>query len=112
MRTSEELVEELHRRIKERRRAKARRKFRLICASSGCLCLAVVILFAVAVSRMPALSPGEGPVGTAAGIFAFHPALGYVVVGLLAFCQGILLTAFCSRLKKYLLEDTQHDRDD
>ena len=109
MRTSEELVEELHQRMKTRRQRIARRKYRAISSAAAVACLALAVFVAVAVSHNPAGTP-EAIVGSvSASIFAAHAALGYVVVSLVAFCLGVLVTVFCVRLRKHMEEEVRDD---
>lgn len=99
MRSSEERVNELHRRMASYRRTKARRSLWLGTAAVAA-CLAVVILFALDVSRR-AFELSDGNVGgITASIFAEHGALGFVTVALAAFCLGALATVLCFRLKR------------
>ena len=47
----------------------------------------------------------------AAGFFAEHPVLGYVVTGILATALGVLFTVFCSRVRDHMEEkDKDNDR--
>ena len=110
MRTSEELVEELHRRMDARKKRLERRRLYGLCAGACAACLALVVLFAMAVSRLPLQSPGAGVYGTAASIFADRAALGYVAVAIVAFCLGAFVTIFCFRLKKHREEEPDDDR--
>ena len=110
MRTNEELVDELHRRMKKRRRVKVRRA-RLISAAAFIVCLAVSMVVAIGVSQRPVDAPGAITGAVTASIFAEHTTLGYVVVALTAFCLGALVTIFCFRIKKHLKEN-QDDRVD
>jgi len=97
MRTSEQRVGELHRRMKLRRRARARRN-RMIGVSAVALCLAAALIFAVGVSRSSVQIHGLNAGGVTASIFAEHEALGFVLVALVAFCLGALVTVLCHRL--------------
>ena len=109
MRTSDELVEGLHERMASRRRLKARRRYRAIGSAAAASCLVATVLVAVLVSQNPASSV-ESLVGSASGsIFAGNAVLGYVVVALVAFCLGALVTVFCARLKKRAEEEERDD---
>ena len=99
MRTSEERVEELHRRMASHRHARMRRS-RMTAASAAAACLAAVVLLALGVSRSEAAYPGGAGAGMTASIFAGHGALGFVSVALVAFCLGALVTILCYRLKE------------
>ena len=100
MRTADERVDALHLRMNTRRREKALRKARTAGASAVAVSLALVLLFAVYISRVQIQTPVPATVGATASIFADHASLGYVVVALLAFCLGALITILCQRLKK------------
>ena len=109
MRTSEELVEELHQHMKARRQMKARRKYRMIGSAAAAACLVLVVFIAIFVSQNPAGS-SEAVTGSISGsIFAGQDAIGYVVVALAAFCLGVLITVFCVRLKKHMEEEERDD---
>ena len=109
MRTSEERVSELHRRMDLRRRAKARRRYRLACASAVAACLAAVLLVAVAVSRVPVQAPAAVSGGIAASLLADHAALGVVLVALVAFCLGVTVTLLCVRLRRNMEKEEKRD---
>lgn len=111
MRTSEERVQELHRRMNAMEKAKNRRRYQLMCAAACTTCLAIIIAMALVIASLPIQSPGEITGSAAASIFADHASLGYVVVALLAFCLGVLVTIFCFRMKKHVKEN-QDDRVD
>ena len=109
MRTSDELVEGLHERMRVRRRIKARRRYRAIGSAALVSCLAATVLVAVLVSQNPA-GGVDALIGSASGsIFAGNAALSYVVVALVAFCLGALVTVFCVRLKERAEEEEQDD---
>ena len=100
MRTSEERVAEMHRRMDGLKRAKALRRYRLTCAGAGAAALIVTVLLALGVSRLPIQvnDPVSGAVTASA--FAGNAALGYIVVALMALCLGVFVTVFCFRLKR------------
>ena len=98
MRTNEQCVEELHRRMRARRRMKVRRA-RTIGAASVAACLILTLLAALGVSRAPFRAPGAAQEGAAASILVDRGSLGFVLVGLLGFCLGALVTILCFRLR-------------
>ena len=100
MRTSEERVQELHRRMDDMKKEKERRVFRIEAAAAGVLSLAAVIVMALLISRMPMIGPEAQEAGAAGSIFANNVSLGYIVVALLAFFLGTVVTVFCVRIKK------------
>ena len=112
MRTSEERVRELHRRMETMEREKSRRRVRLMCAAACTACLAITVAMALVIASLPMQSPVEITGSAAASIFADHASLGYVVVALLAFCLGVLVTVFCFRMKKHWKENQDDDRTD
>ena len=109
MRTSEERIEELHRRMEHRKKKKTTYSYRLQrdAAVAACLVLAVVIAFVVA--RVPLRYPVDGSSGISGSLFASHAFLAYLVVALLAFCLGAFVTVFCFRLRRHM-EETGDDR--
>ena len=108
MRTSEERVEELHRRMNTVREKELRRRAYTMYTAAGAIGLSVVILLALMVSRLPVSVQTVDPSGTAASIFADNAALGYVVIAIVAFALGIFLTILCFRLKKRM-DKEKHD---
>lgn len=109
MRTSEERVEELHRRMDALKQAKALRKYHLTCATACAAALIVTVLMALGVSHLPIRvnNPVSGSI--AASVFAGHETVGYVVVALVALCLGVLVTIFCFRMKRRMSETEKHD---
>ena len=112
MRTSEERVRELHRRMAAMEREKRRRRVQLLCAAACTACLAVTVAMALVIASLPVRSPGELAGSAAASIFADHASLGYVAVALLAFCLGAMVTVFCFRMKNHRKENRDDDRTD
>ena len=110
MRTPEQRVEELHRRMDALKQAKARRKYNAVCASACAACLVLAVALALAVSRMPVKSTDAVKVGVTDSAYADHAALGYVLVAVAALCLGVLVTVFCFRLKRQI--DDKEKRDD
>ena len=109
MRSHEERVAETKRRIAKIERAKRRRNTITI-ASSVAACLALLIGASFA---MPGIAANIQTVDysgfeTAASIFHSGAALGYIVIGLLAFLLGICVTVLCFRLRQMNREDDQN----
>ncbi len=112
MRTSEERVAELHKRMNTRKRNKDLNRYRLQSAALCVVCLALTVVIALVVAGLPYHDPGTVVGGAAASIFADRSALGYVTVALLAFCLGALVTIFCFRIRKHLRGgENGHERD-
>ena len=100
MMTSEERIEELHRRMDVRKREKNLLGYRIRCASVIAACLAFVLVSAFAVSAAPVQGEIVIPNGVSGSIFAEQGTLGYVVVALLAFFLGVVATVICYRQRK------------
>ncbi|MBQ9815534.1 MAG: hypothetical protein IJM53_07585 [Lachnospiraceae bacterium] len=109
MRTSEERVKELHYRMDIKKRSKALRRYMLQCAAACAFCAAVIIIIIIAVSKTPIQYQITGNSGASASIFAGNAVLGYVIIALVAFCLGALVTVFCYRMRKHL-EGKYNDR--
>ena len=105
MRTSEERVRELHRRMDARNRGKALRRYRLVSAAALAACLVLAVGLAVVIAGLAVQAPSAGPAGIAASIFAGHTVLGYIVTALLAFCLGAFVTVFCFRMRRHREEE-------
>jgi len=73
-----------------------RRRVRATAVVSACLCLVLI----TAMSLMVPLAKGElgTPSGSYASLIQSAPALGYVVVGTVAFLLGASVTLLCVRL--------------
>ncbi|MBQ1385428.1 MAG: hypothetical protein II510_08205 [Erysipelotrichales bacterium] len=104
MRTSDERISELHKRMDTRRYQKDLRKYRLQSGLMAAGCLAIVIALSFVMSGVSVQNPDALPGGISASIFADHTVLGYVVIALLAFSLGAFVTVFCYRLKRHMEE--------
>ena len=111
MRTYEERVNELHLRMNALEHKKTVRNVRLISTAAYSACALIAALLAVMISGVQIQAPGGFGGGAAASIFADHTALGYVVVAILAFCLGTLVTILCHRMKKQMMKK-EDGRDD
>ena len=107
MRTSEERIGELHRRMETMERKRTRRRDLSFSAAAFAVCLALALTLALAVASTPIQAQDDGTGKAAASIFADHGALGYVVVAMVAFCLGAVVTVFCYRLKKKNKQQTK-----
>ena len=107
MRNTDERVAAVQRRAKEIERHKRLRRGRIIGVSSAAACLLVVGGLSFAMPGIIAGLPESGyqGVGTAASIFYGGGALGYVLIGLLAFALGASVTILCYRLHQRNKED-------
>ena len=111
MRTSEERIRELHRRMAVMEQEKSRRVYRLKAVAVCTACAVITLLLAFLISQIPVRIPEGGSGGMTASIFAGNEVLGYIVVSFLAFCLGTLATILCFRLKRGD-EEKKEKRDD
>lgn len=104
MRTSEERLDELHRRMDKRTRDKKSRDFMLRSAAVCIAGLAITVVCAFLIAKAPYRNPGAAESGIPGSIIATQSVLGYIVIGILAFCLGAMVTILCFRLRKHLEE--------
>ena len=114
MRSHEERVAETKRRIAKIEREKRRRRNTITIASSVAACLALLIGASFAMPCIAAHIQTGNYSGfeTAASIFHGGAALGYIVIGLLAFLLGVCVTVLCFRLRQMSREDDQNKESD
>ena len=109
MRSHEERVAETKRRIAARQREKRLRRNTITMASAVAACLAVLVGVSLAMPGIAAnIQTGDySGFETAASIFHGGAALGYIVIGLLAFLLGVCVTVLCFRIRQLSREDAQ-----
>ena len=109
MRSHEERVAETKRRIAKMEREKRRRRNTVTMASAVAACLALLVGASLAMPGITAnIQTGDySGFETAASIFHGGAALGYIVIGLLAFLLGVCVTVLCFRLRQMNREDGQ-----
>ena len=109
MRSHEERVTETKRRIAKTEREKRLRRNTITMASAVAACLALLIGASLAMPGIAAHIQTSDYSGfeTAASIFHGGAALGYIVIGLLAFLLGVCVTVLCFRLRQMNREDGQ-----
>ena len=109
-RISIERVAETKRRIAQIEREKRRRRNTITMASAVAACLALLIGASLAMPGIAAnIQTGDySGFETAASIFHGGAALGYIVIGLLAFLLGVCVTVLCFRLRQMNREDDQN----
>ena len=110
MRSHEERVAETKRRIAARQREQKLRRNKVAMVSAGAACLALIAGASFAVPGIAAKVRTGGYTGceTAGSIFQSSAALGYIVIGLLAFLLGVCVTVLCFRLRQMNREDDQN----
>ena len=108
MRNPEERVAETKRRIAKMEREKRRRRNTITMASAVAACLVLLIGASLAMPGIAAsIQTGDySGFETAASMYG-GGALGYIVIGLLAFLLGVCVTVLCFRLRQMNRDDTQ-----
>ena len=111
MRTNEERVRLIRRRTAERKAEARRKKQHLI--SGACLAACLLLVTGIG-ALMPGLTKGltEEPVRHASGtasLIGSHEAVGYILMGLLAFLLGVCVTVLLYRLRRR--EERRHRED-
>ena len=109
MRSHEERVAETKRRIAKMEREKRLRRNTITMASAVAACLVLLIGASLAMPGIAAnIQTGDySGFETAASMYGGGAALGYIVIGLLAFLLGVCVTVLCFRLRQMNRDDTQ-----
>ena len=109
MRSHEERVAETKRRIAKIEREKRLRRNTITATSAVAACLALIVGVSFVMPDIAVKTQTGGYAGfeTAASIFHGGAALGYIVIGLLAFLLGVCVTVLCFRLRQMSREDGQ-----
>ena len=107
MRSHEERVAETKRRIAARQREKRLRRNTITMASAVTACLALLIGASFAMPGIASrIQTGDySGFEMTASIFHGGAALGYIVIGLLAFLLGVCVTVLCFHLRQMNRED-------
>ena len=102
MRSHEERVAEAKRRIAKIEREKRLRRNTITMASAVAACLVLLIGASFAMPGIAAkIQTGDySGFETAASMYGGSAALGYIVIGLLAFLLGVCVTVLCFRLRQ------------
>ena len=110
MRSHEERIADTKRRIAKIERGKRRRRNTITIASAVAACLALLIGASLAMPGIAAnIQTGDySGFETAASMYGGGAALGYIVIGLLAFLLGVCVTVLCFRLRQMNREDDQN----
>lgn len=119
MRSNEERVVEVKRRIAEKERQKKLRRSRIAAVSAVAACLVLIVVLSL---FMPGIAGQLRPGGYSdyemvASMFGENGALGYIIIGLLAFFLGVCVTILCFRIRllnreEQSMEDKKEDRED
>ena len=110
MRSHEERITETKRRIAKIEQEK-RRRDTITMASAVAACLVLLIGASLAMPGIAAsIQTGDySGFETAASMYGGGAALGYIVIGLLAFLLGVCVTVLCFRLRQMNREDGQNE---
>jgi len=110
MRSHEERVTETKRRIAKIERENRLRRNTIAMASAVAACLALLIGASLAMPGIAASIRTGNYSGfeTTASIYGGGAALGYIVIGLLAFLLGVCVTVLCFRLRQMNRENGQN----
>ena len=119
MRSNEERIAEVKRRIAEKERQKKLRRSRIAAVSAVAACLVLILVLSL---FMPGIAGQLRPGGYSdyemvASMFGENGALGYIIIGLLAFFLGVCVTILCFRIRllnreEQSVEDKKEDRED
>ena len=102
MRTNEERIAAMHQRAAVLVRERRTRMARVLSVSAAAACLVMIFGLSFYVPTVTGTMDSSSIAsGMNASLFADAGALGYVVVGILAFTLGILLTMLCFHLKDW-----------
>ena len=112
MRSHEERIAEVRRRITEKERQKKRKQRRIVAISCIAACLAVIVGVSFAMPGIVGqIEPGTSSgFETAATILGGSTALGYMVIGLLAFILGACVTILCFRIHQLNKEEQTEEQ--
>ena len=109
MRSHEERIAEVRRRIAEKERQKRRKQRRIVAISCIAACLAVIFMSGISGQMVPGISSGYK---TAATILGGGAAPEYIIIGLLSFLLGVCVTILCFRVHLLDKEDQAEQRGD
>lgn len=114
MRNHEERVAAVRQRVTQIEAQRRRGRHRLVALSSVAACLALIVGVSFV---MPGISErlvadNYTAYKTAASIFGSHAAVGYIIVGLLAFVLGVCVTVLCFKLKSFGEKDGETEDGD
>lgn len=119
MRSNEERVAEVKRRIAEKERQKKLRRSRIAAVSAVAACLVLILVLSLFMPGIAGqLRPGDySDYEMAASMFGENAALGYIIIELLAFLLGVCVTILCFRIRllnreEQSMEDKKEDRED
>ncbi len=101
MRNTEDRIRAAHLGAKKYRVQRQKRKLQLVAAGTTMLSLCLIVCMATLIS--PLMVQGDGGTttpGLYASIFANSSALCYIIIGILSFILGVLVTVLCVLLRR------------
>lgn len=101
MRTNEERIAAMHKRAAELKKETRHRHALILSAASVAACFMLVLALAVSLPGMNTAITAQDTGEMSASLFAGSGALGFIVIGIIAFLLGVSVTVFCSQLKKW-----------
>ena len=102
MRTNEERLAAMHKRAAEIEREDRNRKVMIMETAGIAIGFAAVLILAILMPGMAGNFVHTDVTNTMrASIFSENNAIGYIVIGIIAFLFGISVAVFCFRLKKW-----------
>ena len=112
MRSHEERIAEAKRRIAERQREQKLRRNKITMFTAAAACLVLLAGVPLAMSGIAANIQAGGYAGfeTAASIYGDSAALGYIIIGLLAFLLGVCVTVLCFRIRQMNWDEDEQGR--
>lgn len=102
MRSHEERIAEVKRRIVEKERQKGRQRRQIAAVLGVAACLAVIVgaSFAMPVISEQIMQGTSSGFETAGTILGGGTVPGYIIIGLLAFLLGVCVTILCFRIRR------------
>ena len=114
MRSNEERVAAVKRRVAQIERQKRQWRNRIAALASVAACLAVIVGISFAMPGIVERRIVGDYAGyeTAASIFSGSAAAGYIIIGLLAFVLGVCVTVLCFKLKTFQKKNEESEDSD
>lgn len=109
MRSHEERVSAVKRRVAEERRKQQRRRGRGVMAVAVAACLGLIAALSAWMPGLMHIPSADGYAGhmASASMFAGSAAVSYIVIGLLSFVLGVCVTILCFRIRRFQREERE-----
>lgn len=114
MRSHEERVSAVKRRVAEQRRKRQRRRDRGIISAAVAACLGLIVALSAWLPAMMDKASAGSYAGhlASASMFAGSAAVSYLVIGLLSFVLGVCVTILCFRIRSFQREERETEAGD